>query len=156
MPPTLALAREAFIRQMNRDTAQIERPRMVAVLDAMIAWSVARPALVRFRADDNTKGIVRFESVSSHAVIWSATPRPHDAPVLELLPGASRVLTSEERASAIATLGAHTRQTLDPAGRLHIGFSALKNEAAKAAVLELAGDLLDKAGRTNRTAAPTP
>ena len=144
MPPTLALAREAFIKQMHRDTAQVERPRLLAVLDAMIAWSSARPNLVQFRADDNKKGAVRFECVSTHAVIWTATPRNHDVPVLELLPGASRVLTPEQRASAIATLGAHTRQTLDPTGRLHIGFGALKNEAARKAVLELMGELVDK------------
>jgi len=150
MPPTLALARDAFIKQMNRDTVHVERPRLVAVLDAMIAWSAARPALVRFRADDNTKGIVRFECVGSHAVIWSATPRHQDVPVLELLPGASRVLSPEERASAIATLGSHTRQTLDPTGRLHIGFGALKNEAAKTAVLELMGELLEKAEAPRR------
>jgi hypothetical protein len=134
---------------MNRDTAHVERPRLVAVLDAMIAWSAARPD-VQFRVDDNTKGIVRFECVESHAVLWSATPRHSDAPVLELLPGASRVLSDEERATAIATLGAHTSQVQDPTGRLHIGFGALKNENARNAVLNLMGELVAKAGKGQR------
>lgn len=155
MPPTLALAREAFIKQMQRDTANVDRPRILAVLDAMIAWSSARPNLVRFRADDNRKGAVRFECVTTHAVIWTATPRSHDVPVLELLPGASRVLTPEERASAIATLGAHTRQVLDPGGRLHIGFGALKNEAARTAVLSLMGELVEKVEGAARPGAAT-
>jgi hypothetical protein len=149
MPPTVSLAREAFIARMNRDTAHVERPRLVAVLDAILAWSAARPD-VQFRADDNTKGIIRFECVDSHAVLWSATPRHQDTPVLELLPGASRVLSDEERATAIATLGAHTSQIQDPTGRLHIGFSALKNANARTAVMDLMGELVTKAGKGAR------
>ena len=77
-------------------------------------------------------------------MIWSATPRRNDAPVLELLPGASRFLSAEERLGAVETLSAHTRESLDPAGRLHIGFGALKNASACKAVLTLMDELLEK------------
>ena len=132
MSATLPLARAAFINQMNRDTIPTERPRLLAVLDAMIAWSAARPERVRFRADTNERGIVRFEALGAKAVIWAATPRRNDTPVLDLLPGASRFLS------------AHTRETLDPIGRLHIGFGALKNANACTAVLALMDELLEK------------
>ena len=144
MSATLPLARSAFIKAMNSDTIHVERPRLLAVLDAMIAWSEAHPQQVRFRADPNEKGIVRFELVGSKAVLWAATPRRQDHPVLELLPGASRFLTDEDRASAVGTLNAHTREDLDPAGRLHISFGALKNANACAAVLALMDELLAK------------
>jgi hypothetical protein len=144
MSSSLSLAREAFIKSMNRDTDHGERPRLVAVLDAMIAWSLARPKLLKFRVDAGEKGVLRFERVGSDLVFWSASPRRQDAPVLELLPGASRALTAEERASAMSTLNAHTRETLEPTGRLQISFGALKNAAASAAVLELMGALLAK------------
>jgi hypothetical protein len=155
MSATLRLAREAFIKGLNRDTAHSERPRMIAVLDAIIAWSVARPTQLRFRADDNDKGVVRFERIGSNAVMWSAAPRRNDSPVLEFLPGASRLITPEERASAIGTLSAFTREPLDPAGRVHIGFGALKNSAACAATLALLGELVEKTGRVNHSTAGT-
>ena len=63
MPTTLATAREEFIRHMYRDNLVAERPRLLAVLDAVIAWSAAHPDLVRFRPDENTKGVIRFEDV---------------------------------------------------------------------------------------------
>lgn len=150
MSQTLPHAREAFITQMSRGTSLSERPRLVAVLDAMIEWSAARADRVRFRGDDNTRGVVRFESVASRAVIWSAIPKARDFPVLELLPNAARVLSPDERASALATLDAHTRSTLAPDGRLHIGFGALKNANAKQAVLDLADELLTKVDEAAR------
>src|SRR5688500_14367453 len=61
MPPTLSTAREDFIRHMYRDNVLAERPRLLAVLDAVIAWSAAHSELVRFRPDENTKGVIRFE-----------------------------------------------------------------------------------------------
>ena len=61
MARTLPQARDEFIVAMNRDTAGTDRPRLLAVLDALIAWSVARPNLVRFRPEDSTKGVLTFE-----------------------------------------------------------------------------------------------
>jgi hypothetical protein len=142
MPATLSLARDAFIRVMNRDTDRGERPRLIAVLDAMIAWSAAQPAVLRFRADDNVRGVVRFERVDSGAVFWSASPRVRETPLLELLPGSARLLPDDVRSGAVDTLNANTRATQDMNGRLSIGFGALKNAAARAAVLELMTELL--------------
>ena len=144
MPPTLAMAREAFIKGMNRDTVPSERPRLLAVLDTMIAWSVARESKLKFRAEENTKGAVRFDRADSNVVFWSASPRRSESPLLEFGPGACRALNPEEKANVASTLNAHTRETVEPTGRLHIGFGALKNKAASAAVLELMGELLEK------------
>jgi hypothetical protein len=60
---------------MYRDNVVADRARLLAVLDAVIAWSAAHPGLVRFRPDDNTKGIIRFEDVATNTVFWAATPR---------------------------------------------------------------------------------
>ena len=90
--------------------------------------------------------------MGSKAVLWAAMPRRQDHPVLELLPGASRFLTDEDRASAMSTLNAHTREELDPEGRLHISFGALKNANACAAVLALMDDLLAKTQTASREA----
>src|SRR3712207_2115017 len=50
MSRTLAVARQEFVAAIKRDTPGPDGPRLVAVLDALIAWSVARPALLAFRA----------------------------------------------------------------------------------------------------------
>lgn len=124
---------------------------MVAVLDAVIAWSAQRPAEVRFRADENNKGIIRFECVGSRSVLWAATPRHEGVPVLELMPGATSLLSDEEKKEAAATLGGLTSKAQDASGRLHIGFGALKNRASLDSVLSLMDDLLAK---TDRGATP--
>jgi hypothetical protein len=152
MPPTLSTAREEFIRHMYRDNVVAERPRLLAVLDAVIAWSALHSELVRFRPDDNTKGVIRFEDVATNTVFWTATPRRQNVPLLQLLPGASRLLTDEERSEAVTRLNSYTRED-NPAGRMHIGFGALKNPAGRAAVLELMDELLDKVQPAARGAA---
>lgn len=143
MPATLSAAREEFIRHMYRDNVVAERPRLLAVLDAVIAWSALHPELVRFRPGDDSKGVIRFEDVSTNTVFWSATPRRQNVPLLALLPGSSRLLTDEERSEAVTRLNSYTRED-NPAGRMHIGFGALKNPAGRAAVLELMDELLSK------------
>lgn len=143
MPPTLSTAREDFIRHMYRDNVLAERPRLLAVLDAVIAWSAAHSELVRFRPDENTKGVIRFEEVATNTVFWTATPRRSNSPLLQLLPGSSRLLTDEERSAAVTRLNSFTREE-NPAERMHIGFGALKNPAGRAAVLQLMDELLEK------------
>lgn len=152
MPPTLASARAEFIRHMNRDNGPAERPRLLAVLDAMITWSEAHPAHVLFRSDDNTKGVIRFEEVVTGSVFWVATPRRENVPLLQLLPGSSRLLTEEERADAVTRLNAVTREE-NPAGRMQLGFGALKNPAARAAVIQLMDELLEKVEGARRSPA---
>lgn len=142
MTRTLPTARTEFINAMNRDTVPTEQPRFTAVLDAVIAWSVARPGLLRFRADETHPGVVSFERVDSKVVFWAATPRRRDVPKLDLLPRAARNLTPEKRADAMEALNAHSREPLTPEDPLRIGFGALKNTNARAAVLELMDQLL--------------
>lgn len=142
MSRTLPVARDEFITAMSRDTVKPERPRFLAVLDAMIAWSVARPNLLKFHVDDSHPGVVSFERVGSKAVFWSASARRSDVPKLELLPRASRALTPEERANVTNALNAHSREELAVGDPLRIGFGALKNEAARTAVLSLMDELL--------------
>ena len=146
MPPTLATAREAFIREMYRDNTVAERPRLLAVLDAVIAWSSANSGRVRFRPDENTKGVIRFEDISNNAVLIMVSPRRENAPVLQLLPGAGRLLTDAERADIVARLNSYTRE-LNPLSRMHISFGALKNPTGRAAVFALMDELLQKVQR---------
>jgi hypothetical protein len=143
MPVTFATARQEFIRHMYRDNGPAERPRLVAVLDAVVAWSNAHSEQVRFRPDDNTKGVIRFEDIASSKVLLMISPRRANSPLLQLLPGASRVLTDDERSDIVMRLNAHTREE-NPFGRMHIGFGALKNPAGRAAVLALLDEVLEK------------
>jgi hypothetical protein len=154
MPPTLATAREAFIREMYRDNTVAERPRLLAVLDAVIAWSNANAARVRFRPDENTKGVIRFEDISSNAVLIMVSPRRENVPVLQLLPGAGRLLTDEEKSDIVNRLNSYTRE-LNPLGRMHIGFGALKNPEGRAAVFALMDELLQKVHRVDQASAVT-
>ena len=149
MPTTLSAAREEFIKHMYRDNVVADRPRLLAVLDAVLAWSAAHPQLVRFRPDDNTKGVIRFEDVASNTVFWAASPRRSNVPLLQLLPGASRFVSDETRAEVVERLNAHTREA-NPNGNMHIGFGALKSPVGRAAVLELMDELLDKMQPANR------
>ena len=151
MPPTLATAREAFIRQMYRDNNVAERPRLIAVLDAVIAWSSANAGRVRFRPDENAKGEIRFEDTSSKAVLIMVSPRRENVPVLQLLPGAGRLLTDDERTDIVTRLNSYTRE-LNPLGRMHIGFGALKNDSGRAAVFALMDEVLEKVKRPEKLA----
>jgi hypothetical protein len=152
MARTLPQARDEFIVAMNRDTAGTDRPRLLAVLDALIAWSTARPELVRFRPEDSTKGALSFERVGTKLVFWTATPRRGDTPRLELLPRATKALTSEQRAAAVAALNAQSREVLEEDDPLRIGFGALKNLTARAAVFALMEELLVITTPTERAA----
>ena len=150
MPPTLATARDAFIREMYRDNTVAERPRLLAVLDAVIAWSNANAGRVRFRPDENTKGVIRFEDISNNAVLFMVSPRRENVPLLQLLPGAARLLTEDERSDIVARLNSHTRE-LNPLSRMHIGFGALKNATGRAAVFALMDEVLQKVQRVKET-----
>ena len=146
MSRTLPLARDEFNTAMSRDTVKPERPRFLAVLDALIAWSLARPTMLKFHVDEGHPGVVSFERVGSKAIFWSASARRSDVPKLELLPRASRALTPEERANATSALNAHSREELAVGDPLRIGFGALKNEAGRTAVLSLMEELLAATG----------
>ena len=140
--PTLADARAAFVAAIKRDTPGTDLPRLVAVLDALIAWSAARPGALAFRPQPARGAAISFERAVSRAPFWSAQVTRGVGPRLELHGAAGPALSDEERAAALATLNAHSREVLVEGDRLRIGFGALKNAAALAAVLALMERLL--------------
>lgn len=152
LPPTLASAREEFIRHMYRHNVASDRPRLLAVVDALIAWSALHPGLVRFRAEDNARGIIRFEAVGSNTVFWAAAPRRENVPLLQILPGSSRFISEETKSSVVSRLSQYTREE-NPNGNMSIGFGALKNPAGRAAVFELMDELLNQLQPANSTKA---
>lgn len=134
MSRTLPTARDQFVKAIARDTHAVEQPRLVAVLDALIAWSNKHPTLLRFREEEDTPGTIAFERVGSKMIVWAASPRRQDVPRLELVPKASKIISPENREKLINTLNAHMREPLLPDEKLRIGFSALKNASALAAI----------------------
>jgi hypothetical protein len=155
-PRTLPLAREAFLAAARRDTPGTDLPRYAAVLDALLAWSATRPGRLTFRTEPTAAADLRFGPANGAGVLWAARPTRGGAPTLEIAPGGAS-LSGEARARAVATLNAHSRAVLAPGDRLRIGFGALKNAAALAAVLALLDDLLgppDGAPTAGAAAAP--
>ena len=146
MSRTLAAAQQAFIAAIKRDTPGTDLPRLTAVLDALIAWSVARPGLLAFRADEGRSDVVSFELVGSKVVFWSAQVTRGAGPKLEIYPPTGRALGAEARATVMETLNANSREVLAEGDRLRIGFGALKNDASRAAVLALMEQLLATSG----------
>jgi hypothetical protein len=72
-------------------------------------------------------------------------------PRLEIHGKVGEALSDAERASVIETLNAHSREVLVDGDRLRIGFGALKNAAAQAAVLALMERLLARAAASPGT-----
>ncbi len=142
MSRTLPTAREALVAAITRDMPGTDLPRYVAVLDALLAWSAARPALLEFRAGEGRKDVVSFARVGTNAVFWSVQVTRGVGPKLEIHTPSGRPLSAEERARVLGTLNAHSRAVLVEGERLRIGFGALKNAAAQQAVLALMEQLL--------------
>lgn len=151
-PRPLPLAREAFLAAARRDTPGTDLPRYTAVLDALLAWSAARPTQLAFRADAASADAIRFGRAGDAGVFWAARPTRGGAPTLEIAPPTGASLCDASRARVMATLNAHSRAVLTAGDRLRIGFGALKNAAALSAVLALLDDLLTAPdGTTDRT-----
>ncbi len=142
MSRTLPSARDAFVAAITRDTPGTDLPRYVSVLDALITWSLARPASLEFRAGEGRKDVVSFARVGSKTVFWSAQVTRGVGPRLEIHTPSGRPLSADERARVLQTLNAHSRAVLAEEDRLRIGFGALKNVAAQHAVLALMEQLL--------------
>jgi hypothetical protein len=142
MTRTLAVARAEFIKALTRDTGGSDRPRFIAVLDALIAWSVAHPDQLSFRIEESQQAVVSFERTTSKVVFWTAHPRREGNPKLELLPRAATLLTDEQRAATMEAINAHTSDPLLEDEKLRIGFGALKNTAGRTAILALMEGLL--------------
>ena len=156
MSRTLASARESFVAAATRDTPGTDLPRYVAVLDALIAWSTARPDLLEFRADAGKKDVVSFSRVRSKAVFWSAQVTRGVGPKLEIHAPSGQPLSAEERATVLQTLNSYSRTVLVEGDRLRIGFGALKNAAAQAAVLALMDQLLTRSTPVTAPATVAP
>ena len=146
MSRTLPEARQAFIAAMQRDTPGTDLPRYVAVLDALIAWSAERADRLTFRAGETRSDVIRFARAGTKEVLWSAQLARGGAPKLEIHLAAGRPMSAEDRATAMATLNAHSREVLAEGDRLRIGFGALKNAAALQAVLAMMAGLLEDSG----------
>ena len=143
-PQTPQPVRDAFVTAMKRDTSGTELTRMVSVLDALVGWSLSHPERLAVRADERT-GTISVELVDSKVVFWAAKVMRAAAPVLEIYPPTGRSLSPADRAKVMETLNAHSREVLVEGDRLRIGFGALKNDAARAAVLALLEELLPSA-----------
>ncbi|AHG93710.1 hypothetical protein J421_6175 (plasmid) [Gemmatirosa kalamazoonensis] len=141
---TLAVAREAFVAAIARDTPGTDRPRFVKVIDALIAWSVARSTALRFRTDEKRNDVLAFELAETGEVFWSALAVRGASPTLEVHMPAGRERSAEDRRTVMETLNAHSRGVLVEGDRLRIGFGALKNDGARAAVLDAMQKLLVK------------
>jgi hypothetical protein len=154
MSRTLPSARDAFVAAMKRENTGTELARLVAILDTLIKWSVARPQKLTFR-DDSGPGVLAFQCVGSMEVCWSARIVRGDAPKLEIYPPSGRSLSAETRAKVVETLNAYSRQVLNENDRLRIGFGALKNASALAAVTALLGELLTANGTAAKATTTT-
>lgn len=141
MNKTLATARHNFTEALRRQTSGSDVARYVAILDALLAWSERHPEDVTLQPPkkDDT---LRFVRAGGSELFWSAQVLRDDAPMLELHLSAARAGSAERRADAMRTLNAHSRHELVAGDRLRIGFGALKNAAALAAVLALMDGLL--------------
>jgi hypothetical protein len=142
MAHTLPDARAAFVAATRRDAPGTDFPRYVAVLDALIKWSLARPKLLEFRPATTRTDVIRFGLVGSPAIVWSAQVTRGSGPSLEIDKPSGTPLTPEQRALVLKTLNAHKREQSKEGDRLRISFAALKNTAASAAVLSLMQELL--------------
>lgn len=142
MSQSLSTARQAFVAAMQRETSGPDLPRYVAVLDAILAWSAARADRLTFRPGGKRADVIRFDRANSKETLWSAQVARADAPKLEIHLAAARPLSATERASTMQVLNAQSREVLVEGDRLRIGFGALKNAAALAAVLETMDRLL--------------
>lgn len=147
MSRPLATAREAFVAAIRRDTPGSDLPRLVAVLDELIAWSEARKESLSFREEEGRADVFSYQRAGSKVVFWSAQVTRGRGTTLELYPPAGRGLSPEERETVMEMLNAHSREVLVEGDRLRIGFSALKNAAARSAVLELMDELLASSGK---------
>jgi xanthine dehydrogenase molybdopterin-binding subunit B len=149
---TLPAAREALVAAIVRDTPGAEQRRLVKVLDILLAWSAARGARLAFRTDATRSGVLAFQLEGTRTVFWSAQVTRGAGPALELFPPSGASLPAEVRALVRQTLNVHSRRALTDGDRLRIGFGALKNDAARAAVLALMARLLATPGDTRTSA----
>ena len=138
----LDTARTAFIEAARRDTPGTDLPRYVAILDALLKWTSAHTDRLAFRPPAKRPEVIRFERAGTKKAFWSVQTTRGGAPRLEVHLAPARA-SSAGHADVLRTLNAHSRDVLEEGDRLRIGFGALKNAAALAAVLALLDRLLE-------------
>ena len=149
-------ARKTFIDMARRDTPGTDLPRYVAVLDALLKWTRTHADRLEFRPAAKRSEVIRFERTGTKKAFWSAQPTRGGAPRLEVHLGPVRAATAASHADTLRTLNAHSRDVLEEGNRLRIGFGALKNAAALAAVLALLDRLLEDTSPPADTGTETP
>lgn len=147
MRRTLVLAHQKFTAAIQRDTPGTDLPRLVAVLDALLAWSAAHRKKLAFRAEEGRNDVISFGRVGSKSAMWSAQVTQGEGPKLEVFMPADGPAAAEHRAAVMAMFNAHSRAVLVEGDRLRISFGALKNEAGRAAVFGLMDELLSTKAR---------
>ena len=138
----LSLAHQHFVAAIQRDTPGTDLPRLVAVLDALLAWSAAHPKQLTFRGDSRRNDVISFGRAGTTVSMWSAQVTMGEGPKLELFLPPESVMSRESKESIMATLNAHSRAELLEGDRLRISFGALKNPAGREAVFGLMERLL--------------
>jgi hypothetical protein len=142
LPTEIATLRAAFLVAVARDTPGSDLERYTVVLDDLLAWAAANPDRVVAMPAAGTPGVIAFAPASgATGPRWSVRPVRGETPVVELLPAAG---DDQEAASTRvrALFNAHSRAVLGPDSRPRIGFGALKNPEARAALLALLDELL--------------
>src|SRR5687768_2824890 len=104
VPPSLDAGRQAFVASIAREAPGTDLPRFVDVLDALIAWTAARPGRLTFRPDTGRGDVMRFELVGTKVVFCAVQVNRGIGPRLEIYPPTGRALTDEERATVMQTL----------------------------------------------------
>jgi hypothetical protein len=147
MNQTLTDFRQTFTATIGRDTSRTELPRHLLVLDALLAWSAGRRQLAP-RASGSRADAVSFDHVDAKFTFCAVRVTRSAGATLEICPPTGKTLNAEERERVMSTLNGHSRgEPLVAGDRLRIGFGALKNVAAREAVLALMDDLLARDAR---------
>lgn len=151
MNQTLADFRQTFAKTIGRDTSPTELSRHVAVLDAVLAWAAATRRQLVPRAGGVKTDAVFFDHAGAGFALCAVRVSRSAGAVLEICPPTGHALSGDDRATVLATLNDHSRGTaLVDGDRLRIGFGALKNTAAREAVLRLLNELLTRDTRGTR------
>lgn len=154
LPEGIAGLRAGFLAAVARDTPGSDLVRYTAVLDELLAWVAARPDRVVASAATGSSGAIAFApAAGTSGPRWSVRPVRGEGPVVEVLP-ASGADQDEVSDRVRALFNAHSRAVLGPDARPRIGFGALKNADARAALLGLLDELLD--GPPAPAAPPAP
>ena len=152
-PAALAALRADFVAAVARDTPGSDLARYTEVLDELLAWGAAHAD--RFTAGPaaaTTPGVIVFTPVGgATGPRWSVRPVRGEGPVVEILPAAG-ALQEAQVARVRELFNVHSRAVLGPDARLRIGFGALKNAAARAALLAMLEELVE----ADPTAPPSP